>query len=111
MWAGVDFVRNPRVYLAILVKDSLRTDQASRIKNMTWPLRSDFEHRAALNVDVVFVCFLFQAIGVFIRNLNRQFLDQFGRGFKDRRRMSKLWKHYQPHRQKRRRTGQRRIDH
>ena len=79
----------------------------------TWPghFGSTLEHRPALNVDVVFLCFLLQTFGVLVRNLDRKLLDQFRSSLEDRRRVRKLRKYDQSHRQKRRRARDCRINH
>src|SRR5438045_2964061 len=96
------FVWNPGVHLSIFVKETLWTNQASRIENMSRPFRINFQHRPALNIDVMLAGFLLQEFGVLIWDFDGEFLKQFLSRFKHRRRMSELGKHYEPHGQKRR---------
>src|SRR5882724_9267381 len=101
------FVRNPSVHLSIFVKQTLRTNQASRIENMSRPFRINFQHRPALNIDVMLAGFLLQEFGVLVWNFDGKLTKEFLSRFKHRRRMSELGKHYEPHGQKRRRARDR----
>src|SRR3984893_6508221 len=44
MGTRLDFGWNPRVYLAILVQNAFRPDQARRVKDDAWPLWINLQH-------------------------------------------------------------------
>jgi hypothetical protein len=75
------------------------------------PFRIDFEHRSALDVDVVFFRFLLQTLGVLVGYLDRELVDQFRCGFEDGRRVCELRKDNETHGQKRRCARDRGVDH
>src|SRR5437660_12203619 len=101
-------VRNPSINLAIFEQYSFWTNQTRCVENMTRPLGIDFEHRAALNVDVMFPGFLFKQARVFVWHLDSKLVDQFRCGRKHWRGMRKLGENNQANGQERRRARPRR---
>ena len=71
----MNFVGNPRVHFPIFVEHAFRTNETRGVEDVTGPLRIDFEHRAALNVDVVFFGFLLESFRVLVWNRDGEFVD------------------------------------
>jgi hypothetical protein len=111
MRAGVDLERDPRVDLAVLGEDAGRPDQARRVEEDTRPARIGFDHRPALDVDVVLARLVRQAIGVLVGNRHRELPGQFGHGGEDRRGVGELGEDDQAHRQERGAAADRGVDH
>ena len=86
-------------------------DQTGRVEHDAGPARIGFEHRAALNVDVVLARFGGKAIGVLVRDRHRELVEQLRDRREHRRGVRELWEHDEPHRQERRAAGDRVIDH
>jgi len=78
----VNFVRNPGVYLAVLIENAFGSNQAGSIEDMTRPFRIDFQHGSTLNVDIVRKRLFLKPAAVLIRDFDCQFVDQLTRRFK-----------------------------
>ena len=111
VWAGMNLVRYPGVNFSILIKNTGGTNQACCIEDVTGPFRIDFEHRAALDVDVVLFGFLLEPLRMLVGYLNRELVDQFRGCFEHRRRVCEFRKHDEAHGQKWRRSRDGRVDH
>ena len=88
----MDLVRDPRVHLSILVQNAFGADKASGVKDRTAVFFIDLEHRSGLDINIVFLRLLRDAVRVFVRDLDGEFFDQFGGRCKNRSGVSELGK-------------------
>ena len=90
--AGVDFPRDPRIDLAVLVPQPFRPEQAGRVEHLARPLRILFEKSSRLDVHAQFAGFVRQAGRVLVGNGNGQLGQQALGGGINRRGVAKFGK-------------------
>ena len=90
--ASVDFPRDPRVDLAVLVPQPFRPEQAGRVEHLARPLGILFEEGRRLDVHAQFAGLVRQAGRVLVGNGNGQFGQQALSGGIDRRGVAKFGK-------------------
>src|SRR5262245_14007993 len=97
MRARVNLPRNPRVDLAVLVKQAFRSDKTRGVEYMPRILWIGFEEAAGLDKSVSFLGLAEVAVRVLIRNRNRELVQKFLWCQIDRSRMGKLRENDESH--------------